>query len=118
MKSRNLFVLIVIASVILTGCQAPRGLQHEVATPQIVVDKQQPEELQQFAKTLVEQPMGRVVVSNSMPFGSAQISKDREYVNGLGETCYRFTVTTENDRQHIAVCRGKDQQWRYVELVH
>lgn len=118
MKSRNLFVLIVIASVILTGCQAQRGLQHEVATPQIVVDKQQPEELQQFAKTLVEQPMGSVVVSNSMPFGSAQISKDREYVNGLGETCYRFTVTTENDRQHIAVCRGKDQQWRYVELVH
>ena len=118
MKKTGMFLLASISVLILPGCQAPRGLQHEVAAPQVVVDKQKSEELQQFAKTLVEQPMGSVEVSNSTHFGSAQMSKDREYVNGLGEMCYRFTVTTENDRQHIAVCRGKDQQWRYVELVH
>ena len=95
-------------AVMLAGCQAPRGLQHEVSAPQVVVDKQQSEELQQFAQTLVKQLSGNAVVQEVTPFGPAQISKDREYVNGLGES----------DRHYAAVCRDKDQQWRYVELVH
>ena len=118
MKTKSILLLPAATAVMLGGCQAPRGLQHEVAAPQVVVDKQQAPEFQSFAQTLVDQPTGSVEVNNVTPFGPAQISKDREYVNGLGETCYRFTVTTENDRKHVAVCRGKDQQWRYVELVH
>lgn len=118
MKSKLIIAMTAFTAVMLAGCQAPRGLQHEVSAPQIVVDKQQPEELRQFAQTLADQPMGSVQVVNETPFGATQISKDREYVNGLGEPCYRLTVTTESDRKHVAVCRGKDQQWRYVELVH
>ncbi len=118
MKEIKKIVLVALAVFSVTGCQAPRGLQHEVAAPQVVVDKQQSEAIRQLAQTLADQPMGSVQVVNETPFGAAQISKDREYVNGLGEPCYRFTVTTEIDQKPVAVCRGKDLQWRYVELVH
>lgn len=118
MKSKMIIAMTAFTAVLLAGCQAPRGLQHEVSAPQVIVDEQQSEELQQFAQTLVKQLSGNAVVQEVTPFGPAQISKDREYVNGLGEQCYRFSITTESDRHYAAVCRGKDQQWRYVELVH
>lgn len=118
MKSKMIIAMTAYTAVMLTGCQAPRGLQHEVSAPQVVVDKQQSEELQQFAQTLVKQLSGNAVIQEATPFGLAQISKEREYVNGLGEQCHRFSITTESDRHYVAVCRGKDQDWRYVELVY
>ena len=118
MKSKMIIAMTAFTAVMLTGCQVPRGLQHEVSAPQVVVDKQQSEELQQFAQTLVKQLSGNAVIQEATPFGLAQISKEREYVNGLGEQCHRFSITTESNRHYVAVCRGKDQDWRYVELVH
>lgn len=118
MKNAKTILCAAFSVLLVSGCQAPRGLQHEVSAPQVVVDKQQSESLQNFAKTLADQPMGSVQVVNKTPYGPAQISKDREYVNGLGERCYRFTVTTENGHRYVAVCLGNGKQWRYVELVH
>lgn len=118
MKNAKIILLAALSVLLVSGCQAPRGLQHEVSAPQVVVDKQQSESLQNLAKTLADQPMGSVQVLNKTPYGLAQISKDREYVNGLGERCYRFTVTIETGLRYAAVCLGNDKQWRYVELVH
>ncbi|MBO9116812.1 MAG: hypothetical protein J7E09_20685 [Escherichia coli] len=118
MKNAKTILLLALSVLLVSGCQAPRGLQHEVSAPQVVVDKQQSESLQNLAKTLADQPMGSVQVVNNTPYGPAQISKDREYVNGLGERCYRFTVTTENVHRYVAVCLSNEKQWRYVELLH
>lgn len=45
MKSKIIITMTAFTAVMLAGCQAPRGLQHEVSAPQVVVDKQQSEEL-------------------------------------------------------------------------
>lgn len=118
MKRVQKILCVAISVLLVSACQAPRGLQHEVSVPQTVVDKQQSEAIQKLVQRLVDQPMGSVQVLNNSPYGSAQISKDREYVNGLGERCCRFTITTEDGQQYAAVCRGNDKLWRYVELVH
>lgn len=108
----------VVTVVMLAGCQAPRGLQHEVSAPSLVVDKQQNIQVQNFAKTLADMPMSSVVVVNDSPVGAVQVSKDREYTNALGEQCYRYTLTTDAIRKQVAVCRVSGEHWRYVELVH
>ena len=108
----------VLTVVMLAGCQAPRGLQHEVSAPSPVVDKQQNVQVQNFAKTLAEMPMSSVAVVNDSPVGAVQVSKDREYTNALGEQCYRYTLTSDATRKQVAVCRVSGEHWRYVELVH
>ena len=118
MKRVQKFLCAAISVLLVSACQAPRGLQHEVSAPQIVVDKQQSKEVKEFALILAQLPMGTVQIVEKTPYGPTQVCKDRDYVNGLGEQCYRFTISGESDRHYVAVCRGKDQQWRYVELVH
>ena len=118
MKNAKTILLPALSVLLVSGCQAPRGLQHEVSAPQVVVDKQQSKEVKEFALILAQFPMGTVQIVEKTPYGPTQVSKDRDYVNGLGEQCYRLTISGESDRHYVAVCRGKDQQWRYVELVH
>lgn len=118
MKNAKIILLAALSVLLVSGCQAPRGLQHEVSEPQLVVDGQQSEVVQLFAQTLARMSIGSVEIFEETPFGVAQISKVREYVNGLGESCYLFTITTEVDRRNAAVCRTYDKQLRYVEFVH
>lgn len=114
------YLLMGASALLLTlaGCQAPRGLQHEVSAPEIVVDAPQSAEIQKFAQSLADIPMGGTVLFGVSPQGPVQVSKDREYMNALGEKCYRYTLKNEQTQKHAAVCRVNDEYWRYVELVH
>lgn len=107
-----------MTAVSLAGCQAPRGLQHEVSAPEIVVDAPQSAETQKFAQSLADMPMGSTVLFGATPQGPVQVTKVREYMNALGEKCYRYTLKNEQTQKHAAVCRVNGKQWRYVELVH
>lgn len=118
MKTKILIGTSLLSMLMLAGCQAPRGLQHEVSAPSPVVDKKQNVQVQNFAKTLADMPMSSVAVVNDSPVGAVQVSKDREYTNALGEQCYRYTLTTDATRKQVAVCRVSGEHWRYVELVH
>lgn len=118
MKTKILIGTSLLSMLMLAGCQAPRGLQHEVSAPTPVVDEQQNVDVQNFAKTLAEMPMSSVAVVNNSPLGAVQVSKDREYTNALGERCYRYTLTSDATRKQVAVCRVSGEHWRYVQLVH
>ena len=58
MKRVQKFLCAAISVLLVSACQAPRGLQHEVSAPQIVVDKQQSKEVKEFALILAQLPMG------------------------------------------------------------
>lgn len=118
MKKYLLMGICTLITVSLMGCQAPRGLQHEVSAPEIVVDAPQSAQIQQFAQTLADLPMGSTVLLGATPQGLVQVIKVREYMNALGEKCYRYTLKNEQTQKHAAVCRVNGEQWRYVELVH
>lgn len=118
MMNKILIGTAFLSVVMLVGCQAPRGLQHEVSAPMPIIDKQQDVEVQVFAKTLATMPISTMKVINDSPLGVVQVTKDREYTNALGEQCFRFTLTTDVTRKQVAVCRLSGDHWRYVELVH
>lgn len=103
------------AVVVLAGCSAPRGLQHEVTPPEIVRDAPQASGARNFAEAAGGLEIGTTTVMNDTPLGVAQVQVERAFKNALGETCRRVIVKNNQTQRRGAVCQGADGVWRYVD---
>ena len=77
MKNAKTILLPALSVLLVSGCQAPRGLQHEVSAPQVVVDKQQSKEVKEFALILAQFPMGTVQIVEKTLWTNASIQGSR-----------------------------------------
>ena len=103
------------AVVVLAGCSAPRGLQHEVTPPEVVRDAPQASAAKHFAEAAGNLEVGTITVMNETPLGAAQVQVERAFKNALGEACRRVIVKNNETQRRGAVCQGADGVWRYVD---
>ena len=103
------------AVVVLAGCSAARGLQHEVTPPEVVRDAPQVSAAQNFAEAAGGLEVGTTTVMNETPLGIAQVQVERAFKNALGEACRRVIVKNNETQRRGAVCQGADGVWRYVD---
>lgn len=101
--------------VVLAGCSAPRGLQHDVMPPETIRDMPQASAARHFAEAAGGLEIGTTTVMNDTPLGVAQVQVERAFKNALGEACRRVIVKNNETQRLGAVCQGADGVWRYVD---
>ena len=101
--------------VVLAGCSAPRGLQHDVTPPEKIQDAPQASAARHFAEAAGGLKIGTTTVMNDTPLGVAQVQVERAFKNALGEACRRVIVKNNETQRRGAVCQGSDGVWRYVD---
>ena len=116
-SKQQVYVCVALAALTagLTGCSAPRGLQHEVMPPEVVKDSPQATSVEHFAQAVGTFEVGTTTVMNNTQLGLAQVHVERVFKNALGEACRRVIVKNNETQRRGAVCQGADGVWRYVD---
>ena len=115
----GVLALFAAAAVLaMTGCSAPRGLNHQATRPVADgLDAPQAAAVADFARTMGEAPAG-ARVSTTLPVGGkgeASIpALNATYKNALGENCRRVEMRSGAQRSRGAVCQTAQGVWRYV----
>lgn len=113
--SSRFSIALVTTVVVLAGCSAPRGLQHDVMPPETIRDVPQASATRHFAEAAGGLESGMTTVMNETPLGVAQVQVERAFKNALGEACRRVIVKNNETQRRGAVCQGADGVWRYVD---
>lgn len=115
MKNAKIILLAALSVLLVSGCQAPRGLQHVPSQPAVVVDPSQSENEQSFAASAAKLEVGgSAAVIQTTPIGLAQAIAVATYKNALGEDCKRIELRNKDASSVCGVCLGKDGIWRVV----
>lgn len=120
MKKQCLVTVALLGAVLaVTGCSAPRGLQHKATRPVTEnLDAPQDAVTAAFAATVGNLKPGQTVSVNLPEGGVGAVSAVRigaAYKNALGESCRRVDVKRQGKTStRAAVCLTKDGVWRYV----
>lgn len=120
MKKLSLVTVALLGAVLaVTGCSAPRGLQHKATRPVTEnLDAPQDDVTAAFAATAGNLKVGQTVSVNLPEGGVGAVSvakTDNAYKNALGETCRRVDVKRQGKTPtRAAVCLSKEGVWRYV----
>lgn len=109
---QSLFILIV--SVVVTGCSAPRGLGHTASSPSKTLELAPSQEFLAIGKRLSSLTQGSVqsVEISGQP---VQIVIGEKYFSALGEECKRLEQrTVVGTTSKAAICQNKAGVWRYL----
>lgn len=120
MKAKFLMVALT-AAVLLAGCSAPRGLNHQATRPVAEnLDEPQSDVVRAFAASAGQLKPGQTVSLNLPEGGEGTVSlarTDTTYKNALGETCRHVEMKRKRgESTRAAVCRTMQGDWRYVPM--
>lgn len=122
MKKLSLVNVALLGAVLaVTGCSAPRGLQHKATRPVTEnLDAPQDDVTAAFAATAGKLKPGQTVSVNLPEGGMGAVSvakTDNAYKNALGEACRWVDVKRQGKTPtRVAVCLTGAGVWRFVEI--
>lgn len=107
--------LTIVTSI--TGCSAPRGLEHKASLPTPYQEPAADEQTKQFALSVGEAMTDTQITLPWSPIGeNVNIFSGTFYTNGLGERCKKAYYQVNNANIQFAVCQNAETKtWHYVK---
>ena len=107
-------VALISATCLISGCSAPRGLNHQVSRPDVkALDSQQSPQMQEFAQRMSQASQNTKMKDPYLP--EYELMLEHPYRNALGENCHRlWLISSDGQQKPAAVCQTAQGIWRFV----
>ncbi len=119
-RALNIVSLLLLATVFVTGCSTPRGLQHRSHRPIAKVNLvNQSQDVAKFAQLVSSMMVDSTEVFEFTPFGSnVNVKAGYFYTNALSQKCRKARFEGSNISQDFAVCLDAQDKWYYVQPLN
>lgn len=109
----------LVCCAILSGCGAPRGLNHTVTPAEDIYSGVRVSASDaEFGEKIANLALG-ASLTVSLKGTTTELTVVDSYFSALGEECKMLRVRSESEmRKNAAVCRNPSGQWRYLSPLN